>query len=100
MKKQSVLQDFQKNFRLHATPIVQHKRLILIEYAGETRSRASTIEGALKAVIIRIAHGQYVSAVIYDERFGLARQPALKIEMHRNGIAITWTRTPKWKTND
>lgn len=77
---------------------VTRERLIRIEYSGgvaDRISRASSLEGALKAVVLRIAHGEYSSAKVYDERFGHSSQ-AMRIQKAHRGITILWF-SPKWR---
>lgn len=74
-----------------------HVRLILTEYsggAGDRASRSATLEGALRAAILRIAHGQYDSCRIFDERFG-SKSCALTIRPAHRGLSITWA-NPRW----
>lgn len=75
------------------------ERLITTEYSGKYGDKvghAASIEGAMRAAIIRIAHGQYSSATIYDARFGY-KSLALTIIHGTKGIDIKWPRTPKWR---
>lgn len=76
-------------------------RLIRIEYSGGTGhhrlARAATLEGALRASVIRIAHGQYHEAHIYDDRFLEQKKPSLSVVKVSHGINTEWARTPKWK---
>lgn len=80
-------------------------RLILTEYtggAGDRACRACTIEGAMRAATIRLAHGQYREARIYDERFGAtaADRPqvclAVTITTQAGGLTVRWPRKPHW----
>jgi hypothetical protein len=75
-----------------------YPRLIRTEYSGGTGDRpahAATLDGALRAAVMRIAQGQYSMARIYDERFG---SKSLAISVHRahRGVTIVWTKQPKW----
>jgi hypothetical protein len=79
------------------------KRLIKIEYSGKYGDRvcrASSLEGALRAVTIRLAHGEYQKAQVLDERFGtlIARtaQLAFRVERDQIGIIVTWFNKPQW----
>lgn len=77
------------------------ERLIRTEYSGSAGDRmghACTLEGALRAAIIRLAHGEYTGARVYDLRFGekAGARPALTLTRSRTGIALTWT-SPKWR---
>jgi hypothetical protein len=76
------------------------QRLVRTEYSGrhgDRTSRSTTLEGAMRAALLRIAHGEYTTARVYDERHSLFDVVALHIGLRRNGIAITWRRTPKWE---
>jgi hypothetical protein len=78
----------------------RRERLIRTEYSGKHGDRVSrsvTLEGAMRAALLRIAHGEYTSARVYDERYSLFDVTALHIGLRKNGIAITWKRTPKWE---
>jgi hypothetical protein len=81
------------------------QRLIRTSYdAGLGRTgRSSTLEGALRAAITRVAMGQAAVAEVYDERFGLtpaSRRPAVTVRVYhetanRGGLSVTWYK-PKW----
>ena len=60
---------------------------------------AVTIDGALRAAVLRVARGQYTKAVIYDDRFSTepTTVPALTIKAAPRGLSATWAKTPKWK---
>lgn len=77
-------------------------RLIRTEYSGAAGDRlghAVTIDGALRAAVLRVARGQYTKAVIYDDRFSTepTTVPALTIKAEPRGLSATWAKTPKWK---
>lgn len=85
------------------TPVVMtdYTRLILTEYSGGADSgraaRSMSLEGALRAALIRIVHGQYDKAVIFDERFG-HKALAITVKLHAKGVTITWPKVPAWRT--
>jgi hypothetical protein len=74
------------------------ERLICTEYSGAAGDRvghAVTLEGALRAAIIRVATGQYLRAVVYDARFG-HKAKAFTVAHVLGGVHIDWTKTPRW----
>jgi hypothetical protein len=77
---------------------IRRERLITLEYSGGIQdkvSHAATLEGALRAAIIRIAHAQHGQVQIYDCRFG-HKSKAITVKLFKTGIAVTWARNPKW----
>lgn len=77
-------------------------RLIRTEYSGAAGDRlghAATIDGALRAAVLRVARGQYIEAKVFDDRFTTepTLKPALTIKTAKYGITVTWATTPKWK---
>lgn len=87
----------------HITNTRRNPRLIRTEYSGAAGDRlghATTIDGALRAAILRVARGQYTKAAIYDDRFTAGEPttvPALTITSAARGLRVTWATTPKWK---
>ena len=80
-----------------AAPLV-HSRLILTEYSGgvgDRNGRSLTLDGAMRAAVMKVALGVYTSATIFDERFG-SKSQAIKIARSHRGISVVWPRTPKW----
>jgi hypothetical protein len=79
-------------------PTIRRERLITLEYSGGVQdkvSHATTLEGALRAAIIRVGHAQHRQVEIYDCRFG-HKSKAISVEVFKTGIAVTWTHNPKW----
>lgn len=76
------------------------QRLIRIEYSGGTNyrlSRAATMEGALRAAMLRIATREYSEALVYDDRFVVQSTCSARLTKHAGGLNIQWAKTPKWK---
>lgn len=86
-------------------------RLIRTEYggsAGDRQGHAVSIEGALRAAVLRVATGQYKTAMIYDDRFAPAGVPttlpavrvsfvpATRSPATQGGVSIRWAEAPKW----
>lgn len=81
---------------------LKRTRLIRTEYSGAAGDRlghAATIDGALRAAVLRVARGQYTESKIYDDRFAgePTTVPALTITSAARGLRVTWATTPKWK---
>jgi len=77
-------------------------RLIRTEYSGAAGDRlghAATIDGALRAAVLRVARGQYTESAIFDDRFTTepTTKPALTVKRNKTGVAVVWATTPKWK---
>ena len=102
MKTLNTIPTSESKLRL-ITPVVMtdYTRLILTEYSGGADSgraaRSMSLEGALRAALIRIVHGQYDKAVIFDERFG-HKSLAITVKLHAKGVTITWPKVPAWRT--
>ena len=76
------------------------ERLIRIEYTGGANyrvSRVSSMEGAFRAAMIRVAQHQYEQALIFDERFIPQDRPSAGVKLQGNGLVIQWAFEPKWK---
>ena len=76
-----------------------HPRLIMTQYSARNKgrkTRSSSLEGALRAAIIRVVHGEYAEAWIYDERFGTSSL-AVYVKRTNREVLISWLKTPKWK---
>lgn len=84
-----------------AKPVV-HQRLIMTEYYYNgtdkyRRSHSTTIEGAIRAAILRVVKDEYTNAKIYDERFGALNTFALEIASYDKKVVIIWKKVPRWK---
>lgn len=76
------------------------QRLIRIEYSGGANyklARAATMEGALRAAMLRIAKREYSEAMVYDDRFVQQTTCSLRVTRHAGGLNVHWPKTPKWK---
>lgn len=74
------------------------ERLIITEYsgaAGDRVGRAVTLEGALRAATIRLAHNEYNRAVIFDCRFG-PKSKAIVVTRSLGILQAVWTKGPRW----
>jgi len=75
-----------------------HPRLIVIEYsggAGDRNARATTLDGAVRSSVLRVAQRQYTEARVYDCRFG-SKSLAFTVRASITGLAISWSHKPKW----
>ena len=87
---------------IHAASKSQHPRFIVTEYGGgasDRASRSTTLDGALRAALLRVAQGQYTTARIYDCRFGSA-QLALTVRTSPGGLSVRWETVLQWGHRD
>jgi hypothetical protein len=74
------------------------ERLIITEYsgaAGDRVGRAVTLEGAMRAAMIRLVHNEYNRAVIFDCRFG-SKAKAIVMTRSLGIVQAVWTKAPRW----
>lgn len=71
-------------------------RLIKIEYESGRVTSACTLEGAIRAALIRVYHGEYKTVCIYDCRFGHLEldNKTLAVTVHATGrrLEMTWNK--------
>jgi hypothetical protein len=74
-------------------------RLIRIEYSGAADlkvGRAVTIEGAIRASVLRVAQKQYANALIFDNRFMEQKEYNIRIHKTPSGVSIYFRNQPRW----
>ena len=77
---------------------MSRERLVRVYYqdeAVEKYSACASIDGALRAALIRVYNEQFACAMIYDWRFTTEpdfsdRTHVLTVQRYRNAVHVTW----------
>jgi hypothetical protein len=77
--------------------VERHIKTLYRGLHGERTAHSCTLEGALRPALIRIVHGDYIEAQIFDNRFGETDGPAILVDRTTPGaVKIRWAPAVKW----